>query len=284
MEKNVLIGENEKEENRKIQETLKEIMHNNMVLKIKTLIKSIEEKDKNADAKLIIGNTCGAAKTTVSKWQEENGRNPELWTLLPLTNMLGCSIDELLRGFELTDKDISELEALGVSEESALKTVEYYSKEKIEERASQTIIDKMGIASSKEKISSLQNLPKNKYLFGPEDIISEVKYSELLNYTIDEPIIDNSLHIFIDTLRRDIMSYLGKQYGKFDYEERLKKYKEEITIDKNRLDTETIYQNIKSTLNVEEVTKMEDKIKKEFEQFLHKAVVELLFPRDNKDK
>ena len=132
MEKNVLIGENEKEENRRIQQTLKEIMHNNIVLKIKTLIKSIEEDDKNADAKLIIGNTCGAAKTTVSKWQEENGRNPELWTLLPLTNMLGCSIDELLRGFELTDKDISELEALGVSKESALKTVEYYSKEKIE--------------------------------------------------------------------------------------------------------------------------------------------------------
>lgn len=282
MEEKNIIAENNSEENKAIQERLKEIMHNNLVVRVKNLIEQIEANDSSLDGKLIIGNICGATPESVAKWQEPKGRNPQLWTLLPLTNLLGCSIDELLRGFELTDKDIKELEELGLSKESAMQTIEYYSNEKIEDRANQNVVYKMGLEPNKyKKILNLKNVTQERYLFGGEDLIKKVKYSKLLNYTIENDIINHTFNIYIDKIRTNIRDYINKQYKGMEDKIKLKKYRNEIAVDKNRLDTETIYQNIKSSLNIKEITNIEEKLQKEVEHFIHKAVIDLLFPLDD---
>lgn len=280
-EKNIIVA-NDSEENKAIQERLKEIMHNNLVVRVKNLIEQIEANDSSLDGKLIIGNICGATPESVAKWQEPKGRNPQLWTLLPLTNLLGCSIDELLRGFELTDKDIKELEELGLSKESAMQTIEYYSNEKIEDRANQNVVYKMGLEPNKyKKILNLKNVTQERYLFGGEDLIKKVKYSKLLNYTIENDIINHTFNIYIDEIRTNIRDYINKQYKGMEDKIKLKNYRNEIAVDKNRLDTETIYQNIKSSLNIKEITNIEEKLQKEVEHFIHKAVIDLLFPLDD---
>lgn len=280
-EKNIIVA-NDSEENKAIQERLKEIMHNNLVVRVKNLIEQIEANDSSLDGKLIIGNICGATPESVAKWQEPKGRNPQLWTLLPLTNLLGCSIDELLRGFELTDKDIKELEELGLSKESAMQTIEYYSNEKIEDRANQNVVYKMGLEPNKyKKILNLKNVTQERYLFGGEDLIKKVKYSKLLNYTIENDIINHTFNIYIDEIRTNIRDYINKQYKGMEDKIKIKNYRNEIAVDKNRLDTETIYQNIKSSLNIKEITNIEEKLQKEVEHFIHKAVIDLLFPLDD---
>jgi hypothetical protein len=126
-------------------------------------------------------------------------------------------------------------------------------------------------------MSKLKEVHKEKVLFGDEYPIDKIKYTDLLNYMIENVIINKILK-FIDKYRIEICFYILKEYSEYSTDEKIKQYKEEIELDKYRYDTETILKKIKVNLSTEDFIKHENEMQKDFTDFIHKAIIDMIFP------
>lgn len=283
--------ENTKEDNNRIQERLKETIHTNVVNKIDNYIDVYRTKNPNYtrdNVLLRIANYCGVALSSAQKWGQQSGRIPELPNLVALSTMFGCSIDEFLKGFVLTENDKEELKNLGFSEETAIELIKNYSEEKMQERIDKSISEKMGLQEqASNKISASDNQPEIPTLFEHSSVFPKIKYSNLLNTLINENSI-NKLVMNLDNYKKEIDNYINKNYPGLNMEEKIAKIKEDIGLNSKFIKkqgklkeqsrdietTESIYKNLTKKLPDNVTTKFEEESGKIF----HKLLIDMLFP------
>lgn len=310
--------ENTKEDNNRIQERLKETIHTNVVNKINNFIDDYKTKHPSYtrnEVLLIIANYCGVEISSAQKWAQQSGRIPELPNLVALSTMFGCSIDEFLKGFVLTENDKEELKNLGFSEEAAIELIKNCSEEKMQERIDESIYEKMRLQEqTSNKISVYDNQPEIPTLFEHSSAFPKIKYSNLLNTLINENSI-NKLIINLNDYREQINEYLNEAYPKLNREQKIAELKKDIELDKARKFTmeqgkpkeqsrnietaEQLYKKLinflseksakstesteskiteKTTANLEKFNNFDEKFQKEGLKIFHKLLIDMLFP------
>lgn len=272
------ITENTSEDNKKIENKLKNVLHNNIVEKLDKYIKQYKELYPNCSTEEIqteIANTCGVTLDTVKKWGQPSGRIPHYWNLLALSSVLDCSIDELFKGIVLTKGDKKDLTNLGFSEKAAINLIENFSNEKMKKRISENINEKMGLTDDTQ--SNIKHTAKKSYLFDIKSSLPEIEYIDLLNFLIANGFI-NQFKSIVNEYRTEIAIYINDKYSNSNSKEKLLEFEQELTsnsLPALKKDYELIYKNLikkfsdKSTVTLEELDK-------KCIQLFHKIIIDII--------
>lgn len=266
-----------------------------------------------------LANELGVSEDTVSQWNYGRQLPSKIEHFFLLCSIFGCSIDELFKGIDFSEKEIEDYKENGIAKETLEKIINLYKDDNIEKRQElEDIQNKFYLSLEKIVEQNGQPALEPKVLFGPHNVFKRAKYIDILNYIIMKDIIGSSLLKYYNDYRNIISSNIIKLYnisdfvGNLEHKEKqvqiekqenikakksIEEYSEKIALNKygkiplncdvnrNPETTKIIYDNITKNLSLEDREKLEvaDTIlKDEITNFAHNIVIDMLFQSDEK--
>ena len=155
-----------------------ELTNDEIKKNISDMINRFESAKEKTDE--YIANKINISRSTVTEWRNKKNAPKDLSTLLKLSKVLECTLNELVYGINIKSGEIS-------------------------------IIQKAGLTEKSIKILTNNYIPPNNVLFG--EIEYKPSFNRLINYLIckNENIIDSSYQGYVGNLKRNMLNSIFKQ-------------------------------------------------------------------------